>query len=83
MRTVSSYQYEQAKHKVLFDMICDEENWKNPIHCVVPRYALPKFSEACSHFTGGALVATKSLLGVKYMDMVECTSDGYYANIGA
>ena len=83
MRTVSSYQYQQAKLKALFDLICDEENWKNPIHCVVPRYALSKFSEACSHFTGGCLVATKSLDGVKNMDMVECKSDGYYVYIGA
>ena len=83
MKTITAYAYEQAKLKALFDLIAPEDNWKNPIHCVVPYYALGKFSEACDHFTGGGLIATKSLTGVKNMDMVECTSDGYYVNIGA
>ena len=83
MKTVSDYQYQQARLKALFDLIAPEDNWKNPIHCVVPRYALAKFDEACKHFTGGSLIPTKTLMGTKMTDLIECTSEGYYAHIVA
>lgn len=83
MKIVSDYQYQQARLKTLFDMIAPEDNWKKPIRCVIPRYALTKFDEACKHFTGGSLAPTKPLLGVGMTDLIECTSEGYYGHIGA
>ena len=78
MKIISSYQYEQGRLKSLFDQICDEKNWKNPIHCVIPSRAFNDYNEACVHFTGAGLTIKSPS-----SDMVECTSPGYYHNIGA
>lgn len=85
MRTVTSYQYEQTKLKALFDLICDKENWKNPIHCMIPLGSLQSFSEACVHFTGAplSLIEARSLKNVQPEDYVECECPGYYNTVGA
>ena len=81
MKVISYYQYEQGRLKSLFDQICDEKNWKNPIHCVIPSDAFNDYNEACVHFTGAGLAIKASFNGK--VDLLECTSPGYYGFIGA
>jgi hypothetical protein len=77
MKVITSYQYEQGRLKSLFDQICDEKNWKNPIHCMIPKHSFNDYNEACVHFTGAGLIPKG------YGEMIECTSPGYYNTIGA
>jgi hypothetical protein len=81
MKIITSYQYEQGRLKSLFDQICDEKNWKNPIHCVIPSRAFNDYNEACVHFTGAGLTLKGDF--DNKVDMIECTSPGYYGFIGA
>ena len=78
MKIVTSYQYEQTKLKSLFDQICDEKDWKNPIHCVIPKKAFNDYNETCVHFTGAGLTPKEP-----FGEMIECASPGYYNNLGA
>lgn len=85
LRTATSFLTEKTKFKALFDLICDNDNWKNPIHCVIPRWAHKDYNEACIFFTGGSLkiVDVKEKGSFEQYDLVECKSEGYYVHIGA
>jgi hypothetical protein len=83
MRTVTHYEYEKTKNKALFDLICDKDNWKNPITCLVPARYFDEFNEACIFFTGGNLLTSENVKEGDPGRRVQCYSDGYYVNIGA
>ena len=77
-RIVHSHGLERAQKKVLFDMICDSENWKRPIKCIIPSKAYNEFNEAVVFFTAGGLNIVHD--DGEYM---ECEAGGYYSDCGA
>ena len=83
MRTVTQYEYEKIKCKALFDLICDEVNWKNPITCMIPARCFNDFNDAVVFFTGGPLLTTENVNEGEPERLVQCHADGYYINIGA
>ncbi len=84
MRTVTQYEYEKVKCKALFDLICDKDNWKNPITCMIPVRCFDDFNDACVFFTGGQLLTTEDVHDLSEPGkLIQCYSDGYYVNIGA
>lgn len=85
MRIASTYLTETTKFKALFDLISNPINWKDPIHCVIPRWAYEDYNDACKFYTGGELevVEVKKKKSSEQFDLLECRSEGYYVNIGA
>lgn len=78
LRIAHVFDAERAQKKALFDMICNEENWKNPIECIIPSSMYNEFNEAVTFFTAGGLDILFD--DGKYM---QCHAAGYYADCGA
>lgn len=78
IRTAHKHDVERAQKKILFDMICNKENWKGPIDCIIPKDYLKEFNDAVTFFTAGEL---------KVVDddgnYLHCQANGYYADCGA
>ena len=79
MRTVSQFQCDIAEHKAWFDMIQDKENWKKPIHAIVPQRHFEQFRLATVFYTGGDL-AIKEEYG---NGLVQVYGEGYYSHCGS
>jgi hypothetical protein len=79
MRNVTSYDYEKAKYHSLFDLIKDQNNWKNPIDCWIPKHTFEDFNQAVVFFTSGFLYRT----GEESGSFIHCKANGYYVDCGA
>lgn len=79
MNLITSFEYEKAKHGALFDLIKDQNNWKNPIDCWVPKHSFEDFNQAVVFYTAGSLYQTREVKG----EMVRCKANGYYVDCGA
>ena len=78
---VSSFDFERTKHKALFDLICNKENWKLPIDCWIPQNAFEEFNQAVVFFTAGFLYRTGETTAAG--TMIRCKANGYYTDCGA
>ena len=78
MRQVTTFDCDIAEHKPWFEMIQDEDHWKNPISAVVPKYFLEKFERAARFYTTAGLQVVKD----HGNGMVEVYGPGYYRSCG-
>jgi hypothetical protein len=83
MKIVTNFDYERARHKALFDLICDPINWKNPIDCYIPEDTFEAFNEACVFFTSAPLVKTSLGHYEGNNKLTNYRSEGYYNAVGA
>jgi len=78
IRIAHNHDIERAQKKLLFNMICNKENWKNPIECYIPKALYNEFNEAVVYFTAGGLRIVSD-----DGDYIECQAGGYYVDCGA
>lgn len=79
LKVTTTFEAERKMHSAFFDQIKNEENWKYPIHCIVPEHFFKQFNAACRFFTASHLEIVKHHAG----GMVECKANGYYIDCGA
>jgi len=75
---VQEFEVERAVNKALFDMICDKDNWKNPISCTIPKSCYKMFNKAVVFFTAGELKIVS-----EGENFVGCQANGYYIDCGS
>ena len=78
MKDADTWRYDRAYLKFHFDMICNQENWKYPIDCLIPTEKFDIFNEAVVNFTAGKLRKIASTPAY-----TRCEANGYYADCGA
>lgn len=66
-------------HALLFGMIQNPDNWKYPIHAVIPANMFEQFNRACIYHTAGGLTITNTL----DEGMIEVKANGYYVDCGS
>jgi hypothetical protein len=74
--------------KVAFESVQDQENWKNPIHKVLPisQVDIPLISEAVAFYTGCHPTfncPARDEAGRFSYDNILIVADGYYKAVGA
>ena len=63
---------------LLFDLIKNDENWKYPIHAIIPSSMFDQFNKACIFYTSGGLTIIKAHSD----NMIEVKANGYYVDCG-
>jgi len=71
--------YTKSELHIVFQMVRDPENWKNPIKAYINRAYAEKADAAVGFFTGGPATIS-SVPGCP--DMIEVTAPGYYLSCG-
>jgi len=77
-RIIHKHTLEREKKKLLFDMVCDQDNWKKPIHCIIPKENFQEFNDSVIFFTAGGLRVLED-----DGDYLICKAGGYYEDCGA
>lgn len=79
LKVTTLFEAERRMHSAFFDQIKNEENWKYPIHCIIPGCFFKQFNDAVRFFTAGSLYQVKEHAG----GMIECRANGYYEDCGS
>jgi hypothetical protein len=77
-QSVPGSEYTQAELRAAYDLVCDPDNWKNPIDAWIHHSLIMIVQEAIMHFAG-CQVEVVGQAGRK----LHVKAAGYYAAIGA
>ncbi len=79
-KVVSPIGYTHIELHTAFELICNKENWKEPIDAEILAEDFDVCQEACSFITGSALVQVSDETDD---GKIQVEADGYYVAIGS
>lgn len=75
MKTVITQEQHTALLQLAFDQVCDKEDWKAPIDCIVPHDTVSIYEQAIEFMTG--VKPDSELTALCFTPMYRLTCVGY------